>query len=153
MHTKPMLILAVALLSVLAACATGVSFQNVKLGTDDQKTQRVSGLLFKPEGTGPFPAVVLLHTCGGIKPHVTRHWPDYLTGLGYAVITVDTFGSRSFERCPVPLSWREVYQKMTRDAYGALDYLASLPDVDGTRIAVMGFSLGANAINNYLIPP
>jgi len=26
----------------------------------------VSGLLSKPDGTGPFPAVVLLHTCGGL---------------------------------------------------------------------------------------
>ena len=38
---------------------------------------------------------------------------------------------------------------MTRDAYGALDYLASRPDIDADRIGVMGFSLGAYAIEGF----
>ncbi len=41
---------------------------------------------------------------------------------------------------------------MVSDAYGALDYLANLPFVDGNRVAVMGFSAGANAINYKLVP-
>ena len=155
MRTKPLLIVAAVLLVVLAACGatmTTVSYQDPRLHPDDPNQQRVSGLLFKPMGKGPFPAVVLLHTCGGLGPHVTEHWPNYLTGLGYAVMTVDSFGSRGFDRCPIPLSWSAIYREMTWDAFGSLDYLASLPDVDGNRIAVMGFSLGANAINNDLIP-
>jgi dienelactone hydrolase len=39
----------------------------------------------------------------------------------------------------------------TKDAFGALDYLAGLPFVDGERVAVMGFSAGAFAINEILI--
>ncbi len=41
---------------------------------------------------------------------------------------------------------------MVSDAYGALDYLAKLPFVDGNRVAVMGLSAGANAINYELVP-
>jgi dienelactone hydrolase len=26
--------------------------------------------LYRPDGPGPFPAVVLLHTCAGLRPHV-----------------------------------------------------------------------------------
>ena len=151
MRSKPFLIMAAALLVALAACATRVSFQDPRRNPDDPNQRRVSGLLFKPMGKGPFPAVVLLHTCGGLGPHVTEHWPNYLTGLGYAVMTVDSFGSRGFDRCPIPLSHTDIQLEMTWDAFAALDYLARLPDVDGNRIALMGFSLGAWAINNYLI--
>ena len=44
------------------------------------------------------------------------------------------------------------YDALVKDAYGALDYLAGQPFVDREKIAVMGFSLGAFAINNALIP-
>ena len=156
MRTKPFLILAAALLPLLAACATTVSFQSAKKYTNDLETQRVSGLLYKPEGKGPFPAVVILPTCGGLGPHVTDHWPNYLNGLGYVAMTVDSLGSRGFNSCG-DMRWaqrktrRAFFLDVRRDAYGALDYLASLPDVDKNRIAVMGFSVGAVAINNFLI--
>jgi dienelactone hydrolase len=82
--------------TLLVACqSNGVSFANAKLSaTGPTPPVRISGLLAKPEGKGPFPAVVLLHTCGGVKPHVSVDWPNYLTGLGHVVLTVDSFGPR-----------------------------------------------------------
>ncbi len=141
----------------LAACqAAGVSFSNVALSSADS-AREISGLLVKPEGAGPFPAVVLLHTCGGVKPHVSEDWPAYLKSLGYVVVTVDSFGSRGLGPCgnalhpsgPGPKT--TAYREITRDAYGAFDYLERQPFVRKGRIAVIGFSLGANAINSYLI--
>lgn len=141
----------------LAACqTTGVSFPNVVLSSNES-SREISGLLAKPEGAGPFPAVVLLHTCGGVKPHVSNDWPAYLKGLGYVTLTVDTFGSRGLGPCgnalhpSGPGRKTEAYHEITRDAYGAFDYLARQPYVAKDRIAVIGFSLGANAINSYLI--
>ena len=93
------------------------------------------------EGRGPFPAVVILHSCGGFTSHVTNDWPSYLTGLDYVVLSVNTFGSRGYVRCPNPYHFDRA--TFVKDAYGALDYLAAQPFVDGNRIAVMGFSLGA----------
>lgn len=77
-----------------------------------------SGLLAKPPGEGPFPAVALLHTCGGLTSVTTLDWPEYLTGLGYVTLSVDSFGSRGIKRCPTPLSRDR--RELSRDAYGAL---------------------------------
>ncbi|MEQ1775590.1 MAG: dienelactone hydrolase family protein [Burkholderiales bacterium] len=145
------------LAACLAACqTTGVSFSNAVLSSADAPRE-ISGLLAKPEGAGPFPAVVLLHTCGGVKPHVSDAWPAYLKDLGYVTLTVDTFGSRGLGPCgnalhpsgPGPKT--TAYHEITRDAYGAFDYLERQLYVKKDRIAVIGFSLGANAINSYLI--
>jgi dienelactone hydrolase len=132
------------------ACASTVSFPDAKLSDNDGAPQSVSGLLARPEGAGPFPAVVILHSCAGFTTHVTTDWPRYLKGLGYIVLSVDTFGSRGYDHCPNPL-WRDFYT-WTTDAYGALDFLAAQPYVDGSRVAVMGFSLGANVINGAIVP-
>jgi dienelactone hydrolase len=142
--------------TVLAGCSTGVRFSNATLLSGDTP-RAIDGLLAKPDGAGPFPAVVLLHTCGGVKPHVSGDWPAFLNRLGYVALTVDTFGSRGLGPCGNALHPAEggrktaAYREMTRDAFGALDYLVAQPFVDKTRIAVMGFSLGANTINSYLI--
>ena len=72
----------VALLG-MAACSvtTGVSFPNAPLGSGS--TQQINGFLAKPEGNGPFPAVILLHTCGGVENHTKRVWPDALKQKDY----------------------------------------------------------------------
>lgn len=114
----------------------------------DKEGRQVSALLFRPSGESRSPAVVLLHTCGGLSQHVTQDWPQYLTGLGYVVLTVDSYGSRRYSRCTDRQTWKG---DQAKDAFGALDYLAGLPFVDAERIAVMGFSAGGTAINDVII--
>jgi dienelactone hydrolase len=135
-----------ALGALLAACGSLVSFQNANLSEKDM-ARTISALLAKPPGEGPFPAVVLLHSCGGLQPHVTNDWPDYLTGLGYVTLSVDSFGPRGIKRCPTPLARDR--RELSRDAYGALQHLASLPFINKGRIGVMGFSLGGNTIDYF----
>jgi hypothetical protein len=134
------------LMGVLTACGALVSFPNAKLSEGDT-TRTISGLLAKPEGNGPFPAVVLLHTCGGLRPHVYTDWTNYLTAFGYVTLSVDSFGPRGITRCPTPLVRDR--RELSRDAYGALEYLASLPFIDKERVGVMGFSLGGNTIDYF----
>lgn len=144
------------LLAVLPACQTGGDgsdggdAQGTTFVTSDIDPDRValSGLLFKPAGDGPFPAVVLLHTCGGLQPHVTQTWPRYLTGLGYAVLTFDSYAARGYGRCFESPGSR--FHQIA-DAFGALEHLRTLPFVDGERVAVMGFSAGGFAINGSII--
>ena len=125
-----------------------VEFQTGATYSWDKDHQLVAGLLSRPAGEGRSPAVVLLHTCDGLQPHVILHWPRYLTGLGYVVLSVGSYTPRGYYRCTERTTWKN---DQTKDAFGALDYLAGLPFVDGERIAVMGFSAGAFAINDLLI--
>jgi len=142
-----------ALLAIAAGCtpAGNASFSRASLGTSASGT--TYGQLAKPEGNGPFPAVVLMHTCGGVGRHVRTYWPNELTANGYVTLMVDSFGSRGLGPCPNALLRRGIVQfkDLSQDAFGALDYLASLPFVDKNRIAVVGYSLGGWVIKDGLV--
>lgn len=120
---------------------------------DSESDLTLKGKLKKPDGDGPFPAVVLLHTCGGADDWFKEFWPPYLNKLGYVTFGVDSFGPRYYAKCNRQLfnikgkdrNKRDRY--FARDAYGALDYLAKQPYVDKNRVAVMGFSFGAITAN------
>jgi dienelactone hydrolase len=111
-------------------------------------SQPAAGSIFnafdKPDGPGPFPAVVLLHTCGGIRPHV-RQWSSRLVQAGYATLIVDSFTWRGAAECSIPHVFPASIDEVAGDAFAALRYLRGRPDVDPGRIGVMGFSWGANA--------
>ncbi len=98
----------------------------------------IRGYLAKPEGRGPFPAVVLLHSCLGL-PANRQSIEAEVTGWGYVALFVDDFSARGLkETCAVD------FPEGASDAYGALAFLAGLADVNSSRIAVVGFSQGAD---------
>lgn len=106
-----------------------------------QAPQQISGELYRPAGEGPFPAVVALHGCGGRRQASDDALGHMVAALGWVLLAVDSFGPRDIaHRCAV-----EAGPPVDRvmDAYGSLQYLASLPFVDAGRIAVLGFSQGA----------
>lgn len=147
MHVRG-LFLVCLLIAAVPARALEVQFPSEKRQPSDEEVG-VSGQLFKPDGSGPYAAVVLLHTCGGLTRHVTHDWPQYLVGLGYVVLAVDTLGSRGYYKgCR---AMRNGLSTQARDAYGALRYLASQPYVDARRVAAVGFSMGAITINEVIM--
>jgi len=98
----------------------------------------IQGYLAKPKGAGPFPAVVLLHSCLGL-PSNRSAIEASLAASGYVALFVDDFVTRGLrETCAVD------FPAALPDAYGALAYLSGLPYVDRTRIAAVGFSQGAD---------
>ena len=40
--------------------------------------------IYKPEGAGPFPALLLMHTCGGLTQHI-QEWTKRAMQRGYVV--------------------------------------------------------------------
>jgi dienelactone hydrolase len=98
----------------------------------------IQGYLTRPKGAGPFPAVVLLHSCLGL-PANRRAIADALAGWGYVALFVDDFSTRGLkETCAVD------FNEALPDAMGALDFLTGLAFVDKTRIGAIGFSQGAD---------
>jgi len=130
------ILLAVAALALLAApCRASpdriVSFESAA-------GEAIRGALSMPSGAGPFPAVVLLHSCLGL-PSNRRAIETALADAGYAALFVDEFSTRGLkETCAVD------FPQLVADAFGALAFLAGRPDVDSARIAVVGFSQGGD---------
>lgn len=122
---------------LLAGCAGEVSFPNLTPG----QPLAVGGRLFRPEGPGPFPALVLLHGCAGVEPLHAR-WAGWLTARGYVALVVDSWTPRGIvENCSRGTPDVERTARFD-DAFGALRYLRSLPFVDPERIGAIGWSNG-----------
>ena len=129
----------------------------------------VPGYLEYPAGGDtPHPCVLLLHGWSGSKE---SWWQDdnYISGgnvrkallqSGYAVLALDAqcHGDRIAENDFAPVNHYaaegdpaprkgyftqiEIYIQTTRDCRRAIDYLESRPDIDSTRIGVLGYSMG-----------
>lgn len=105
--------------------------------------------VLSPEGSGPFPAVVILHDCSGLGANSSgapARWAQVLVSRGYVAIMPDSFSSRGFADgvCanPSPARLNVAPSRRVADAYAALAHLRALPNVDGARIGVMGGSHG-----------
>ena len=97
----------------------------------------IEGYLSKPEGSGPFAAVVYLHGCGGLSKSTRNRMGDFMTGWGYVSLAVDSFTTRGIKH-----SCDQAMPSRQGDALAALLYLSKLPFVDPQRIAVVGSSQG-----------
>ena len=100
---------------------------------------RIQGYVTKPEGAGPFPAVIGLHGCAGMPDATKQKLVDELVAWGYVVLLVDSFGTRRVDH-----DCFKGFLATARisDAYGALAFLAGLTFVDPQRVAAVGFSKG-----------
>jgi dienelactone hydrolase len=144
---------AVAVSLTLAGCVATDPFltKETRLANGKEYRLKVGGEFKKPEGKGPFPAVIILQSCGGSSPSL-YDWADKMNGWGYATFLVKSLEARGMQTCQQPFSRVMMYMDVASDAIGALEHLAKKPDVDPKRIAVIGFSLGAGAINSEILP-
>jgi dienelactone hydrolase len=108
---------------------------------------RLRGFLAKPEGDGPFPAVVALHGCSGLPEAVAQSVAERYVSWGYVILLVDSFTTRGIDHTCTPETYGRLdILKRTLDAYGALLFLARQPFVDAHRVAVAGASQGGLVI-------
>lgn len=104
-------------------------------------------------GTGPFPAVLILHYWGARDLRFERSFAGELArrGVASAILTLPYHltraptGTRSGERAidPDPERLSLTIVQSVQDARRALDFLASRPEIRGDRLGIAGTSLGA----------
>jgi dienelactone hydrolase len=103
---------------------------------------RIQGDLAKPDGAGPFPAVVVLHGCAGMHDATKQKLADELVAWGYVILLVDSYATRRIDHA---CNWTAdaTFFRRRPDAHGALDFLGTQTFVDPHRVAAVGFSAGA----------
>lgn len=67
-------------------------------GAGGSRTLR--GYLARPEGDGPFPAVLMIHEAFGLDANTVRH-ADRLAAAGYLTLAVDLYSDGGARRCLV----------------------------------------------------
>ena len=138
--------------------------ETVTFPSTDGKTS-LTGYVYRPEGAGPFPAVVMLHGRAGVYSSLAkgrydattlsmrhRMWGRFWAERGYVGILVDSFGPRGYAGGFAKHSYKDrpgvVSEQTVRpfDAYDAVRYLRARPDVGTKPVAVQGWSNGGMAV-------
>jgi dienelactone hydrolase len=100
-----------------------------------------NGKFSKPDKTGRFPTVVIMHGCGGPPGH--SEWVKRLNEWGYATYYIDSFTPRNLKRVCAEQQFKG-YERVG-DAYAALAHLRTRPDVKADKVGLIGFSHGGSA--------
>ncbi|HZX68008.1 MAG TPA: dienelactone hydrolase family protein [Candidatus Elarobacter sp.] len=123
-----------------AVTAEGVTFASA----DRALTAPLTGSLYRAPASGkPAAAIVLLHQCPGIDQFVLD-WGAWFAAHGYTALVVDSLTARKIKPGTCDPAALPVAER-GRDALGGLAYLRSLPDVDKSRVAVVGWAFGGAA--------
>jgi len=106
--------------------------------------------LYKPDGSGPFPALVLHHQCGGLGSGQDRwhnlsmlEWAKRAVARGYVALVIDSLGPRGVKTVCMRAEGGVGFPRGVRDALQAAEHLRRFDFVVRDRIAIAGFSWGA----------
>ena len=112
---------------------------------------RLNAWLIQPRSTGKRPGIVAMHGCSGVTTQrgallpIYQDWGDRLAAQGYAVLFVDSFGSRGFGQQCTQKPRQIVPRDRAEDALAAAAWLAARDDIDSSRLALMGWSHGGSS--------
>jgi len=140
---------------ITAAAVTVTSQALAATGPEAIEIPQASGgplkaVLFRPDGNGPFPAVVGLHNCTGLHNRNGaigaryRDWGQRLSKLGFVVLLPDSNGSRRLgNQCGIRARSLRVDRERVADADAARVWLQAQPWIEADRVSLMGWSSGA----------
>ena len=120
---------------------------NSSLDDKDGNPLTLPAILKKPNGKGPFPAVVLLAGCSGEWFNSIREstWAELLVSWGYVTIQPDSWNPRNDSGVCTQSEYYRIPSmaiERAQDAFDAKAFLAIQPYIDPNRIAIMGWSHG-----------
>ena len=104
--------------------------------------------LYRPDGPGPFPALVLHHQCGGLGEGRWQNlsmleWAKQAVARGYVALVIDSLGPRGVKSVCLGAQGGVNFARGVRDALQAAERLRRVDFVDKDRIALAGYSWGA----------
>lgn len=110
----------------------------------------IQAYVARPNTPGPHPAVIMIHEFWGFTEAI-QHKADLLAKEGYVVIAPDMFRGSTANWVP-----RAIYQvvstpvtQINADVDAVFNWLATQPEVDAGRIAIMGFCFGGRTSLQY----
>lgn len=135
---KSILISCILLFTAISASA--VTSKEVSYKSGDET---VKGVLYTPDGHGPFPALVAIHEWWGLTDWVKGQASE-LAKQGYVTLAIDLY------RGHVATTPEEAHELMrgvpedraARDLHAAVAFLKSQRNVDKTRIGSIGWCMG-----------
>jgi dipeptidyl aminopeptidase/acylaminoacyl peptidase len=106
--------------------------------------RRIPALYYRPAGEGPFPVVINIH--GGpeaqSRPYFSAVTQYYLKEMGVAVLMPNVRGSRGYGKTYLGLDNGYLREDSVKDIGALLDWIETRPELDVSRVAVMGGSYG-----------
>ncbi len=106
----------------------------------------IPGILYKPHqatADAKAPAIVMVHGGpGGQARRGYKYSAQFLANHGYVVLDINNRGSSGYGKTFYVADDRKHGREPLWDCVEAKKYLASLPYVDGSRVAIMGGSYG-----------
>jgi carboxymethylenebutenolidase len=134
---KSTLVCCLLLLTISAFAATPKDV-NYKSGDET-----VKGIVYTPEGKGPFPALIVIHEWWGLNDWV-KEQASKLADEGYVTLAIDLYRGRV---ATTPEEAHEIMRgvpedRANRDLAAAFDFLASRSDVKKDKIGAIGWCMG-----------
>lgn len=143
------ILIATALASAMPAAHGASAPESIEI---TQGATKLRAMLFRPDGPGPFAAVVALHGCGGLGgrsgaiQNRYRDWAQRLAAAGFAVVFPDSYGSRGLANlCGARASALRSDREIVADANAARHWLQQQSWVMADRISLLGWSEGGVA--------
>jgi dienelactone hydrolase len=114
-----------------------------------QDNSVLKAMLFRPDGAGPFPAVIGLHGCEGLLGRngtvEARYsdWAEHLTKAGFVVLYPDSYGSRGLgPQCSIRRRTIRTDHERVADANAARRWLQKQPYVRADHVTLLGWATG-----------
>ena len=108
----------------------------------------ISGLLYKPPArfTGKRPVIIEIHGGpeGQFQPYFLGQQNYYLNELGVALLYPNVRGSSGFGKSFLKLDNGLLRENSYKDVGALLDWIATQPDLDASRVMITGASYGGN---------
>lgn len=148
MRAPPLLCLIAALGALVAGTARAAAETSVNIPPQAVPGSRmpadpIPAVYWVPDGKGPFPAMIMLHGCGGPSPSEAG-WAHRLNAWGYAVLAPSSFLPRGVYGgvCEPYRQSLVTPRDRAGDVVSAALWLRTQPEIAGARIGVIGFSHG-----------